>query len=440
MNRRILIAAAHNDSLFRAAFNSHWSRAKSCKIDVLTCKEGEAEFHGILGISTLYLCEAFEDGLRQIGPDYDSIIALIVLPNGTDDMRLSPEAIKIIQPLDVVPKDVFVSHESPLILRVEPTNYCSARCRMCSNRYIVRKYGRRELSPEAIDWDFLHSVKDIVLLQNGEFTEAQFLKEWLRATSDLKARLHVTTNGSRLTTGLLHELVDAGLSSVTFSIDSTDPAIFSNIRFGCELERILEGLDAALDLSYRAHHGRPIVQVNITLQMRNIWSLTRTCLDLAERGVDAIHIEYARIHPENVEAGDMVPSDSLYFEQALADDFIFEAISAVNGFACDLSAPPPFRRKGMTEANRSVTSYCWQPFTDLVVWANGDVTPCIGAQSFILGNIRVQSLPDIWHGNIAQNFRSRVASVNPPDECNECICGGRWNGRVFEKDWHIQGF
>lgn len=437
MNCKTLIAASHNDSSFRAVFNSRLRRADACEIDVLTHKESEAEFYGISRISTLYVCESLDRGLAVIGHDYSSIVAFIAPPKSRDDAQPSTETIDIIKALDVDTNGVSTSREFPRILRVEPTNRCSARCRMCPNRYIVRNHGRRELSPAAFSWDFLHAVTDIVLLQNGEFTEAQYLSEWLRATSDLRARLHVTTNGSRLTTGLLHELVDAGLSSITFSIDSTDPLIFRDIRFGIALERVLESLDSTLELPCRARDGRPVVQVNITLQQRNVRSLVSTCRDLAARGVDAIHIEYARIHPENVEAGDMVPDDSLFFEPELADDCIREAIYAVQGFACEMSAPPPFGNHATPRANRSVTAYCWQPLTDMVVWGNGDVTPCVGAQSVILGNVRVQPLQDIWHGKKAKDFRTRISSQNPPNECNECICGGRWNGRVLEENWHV---
>ena len=436
MTCRVLIAAKHNDGLFRAVFNAHSRLGSANEIDVLTCKGSAAEYCNVSGISTLYVCEALSAGLRQLGMEYNSVI-VVAAADECGDLQLSSGVLTIIQAPELEFTDVHKVPDSPRILRVEATNRCSARCRMCPNRFVFRSHGHRELSPEGLEWDFLSSVKDIVFLQNGEFTEALYLREWLRVTSDVRARLHVTTNGSHLTPNLLNELVEAGLSSITFSIDSTDPVVFRDIRYGSCLERVLEGLDGALGLPCRARQGRPIVQVNITLQRRNVRSLTSTCKDLAARGVDAIHIEYARIYPENVEAGDMEPLDSLYFDQELADACIREAMVSVQGFACELSVPPPFEQQSAERRDQPVTAYCWQPLTDVVVWGNGDVTPCVGAQSFILGNIHTAPLHDIRHGTTAEVFRSRLLSGDTPDECKECICGGRWNGRAFEKDWHL---
>ena len=71
-------------------------------------------------------------------------------------------------------------------------------------------------------------------------------------------------------------------------------------------------------------------------------------LELARGGVvDAIHVQYARIHPENVEAGDMLPTDSLFFAQGLADECLQEARAAARGYVlaavseCTISAVTP---------------------------------------------------------------------------------------------------
>ena len=392
--------------------------------------------HGEDAPDTLYVCSDINDGLRRIHADFNAIIVLLAGRNANEFSYVARTALRMLAPPDVERQDAG-SDLVPSVLRMEPTNYCSARCRMCPNRYIIRRHGRRELGPAALNWEFLRTVKDTIFLQNGEFTEAQHLPAWLHALGGGRTRLHVTTNGMRLTPILLQQLVAAGLSSITFSIDATDPAVFCDIRIGCNLERVLKNLELALALPSRANEGRPVVQVNITVQARNVRSLAQSVHDLAARGVDAIHLQYARIHPENVEAGDMQPADSVFFAQDTADESIRSARAAVQGFACDLSAPLPFRRGAVPHAGRPVTDYCWQPFSDVIVWANGDVTPCIGAQSLILGNVFAEPLEKIWFGEPAQRFRSQMLSATPPDECTECLCGGQWNGRVFDQARHV---
>jgi radical SAM protein with 4Fe4S-binding SPASM domain len=56
---------------------------------------------------------------------------------------------------------------------------------------------------------------------------------------------------------------------------------------------------------------------------------------------------------------------------------------------------------------------------NLNVLPNGDVTLCNDLPDLIIGNITTQSFPDIWNGEIARSFRTRVAQTLLP-VCSRC--------------------
>jgi radical SAM protein with 4Fe4S-binding SPASM domain len=66
--------------------------------------------------------------------------------------------------------------------------------------------------------------------------------------------------------------------------------------------------------------------------------------------------------------------------------------------------------------------------------ANGNILPCCIAPfavalheypSIILGNVREQSLEEIWHGERYQTFRNQLMSDEPATPCQGC--GVEWS-------------
>jgi cyclic pyranopterin phosphate synthase len=68
-------------------------------------------------------------------------------------------------------------------------------------------------------------------------------------TSDVK-EVSITTNGTLLAK-IATELADAGLSRVNISLDTLDPHVYAKITGTPKLDRVLEGIDAALDAGLR---------------------------------------------------------------------------------------------------------------------------------------------------------------------------------------------
>jgi len=86
-----------------------------------------------------------------------------------------------------------------------------------------------------------------VKLTGGEPLMRDDIEDIVSAVAQLPiVDVSMTTNGTKLA-GKARELAEAGLNHVNISLDTLDPLIYAKITGAPKLERVLEGIDAALD-------------------------------------------------------------------------------------------------------------------------------------------------------------------------------------------------
>ncbi|MCH9681985.1 MAG: GTP 3',8-cyclase MoaA [Deltaproteobacteria bacterium] len=138
-------------------------------------------------------------------------------------------------------------------LRVSLTDRCNYRCTYCMPQRPI-EYGPRSavLSLEEVGRlceAFAQWGVERVRLTGGEPTLRRGLVDLVRRLSAIPTaqgtlEVVMTTNGERLE-ALAEPLARAGLRSLTVSLDSLDPARFTQITRRGDLSRVTAGLDAA---------------------------------------------------------------------------------------------------------------------------------------------------------------------------------------------------
>ena len=86
------------------------------------------------------------------------------------------------------------------------------------------------------------------------------------------------------------------------------------------------------------------------------------------------------------------------------------------------------------DAQRSFTtkafrSACYAPFVSLYFGTTGDVLACCHNETYPLGNVASERLPDIWKGRRAQGLRKALANYRFEAGCEFCqwqIAGGSY--------------
>ena len=138
-------------------------------------------------------------------------------------------------------------------VRVSLTDRCNFDCVYCHNEGLGDTRGPMEPGDNEMDTDdvvrFLEVAAEYdvgkVKFTGGEPMLRQDLEEMIRRTPD-GMETSLTTNGTFLP-GRAEELKEAGLSRVNVSQDALDPKEFAAITKSGAYDRVMEGVEAALD-------------------------------------------------------------------------------------------------------------------------------------------------------------------------------------------------
>ncbi|PSQ16312.1 GTP 3',8-cyclase MoaA [Halobacteriales archaeon QS_8_69_26] len=138
-------------------------------------------------------------------------------------------------------------------VRVSLTDRCNFDCVYCHNEGLGDTRGPMEPRDHEMDADdvvrFLEVARefdvDSVKFTGGEPMLRDDLEEIVRRTPD-GMETSMTTNGTFLP-GRAPDLVDAGLERVNVSQDALEPEAFAEITKSGAYDRVMEGVEAALD-------------------------------------------------------------------------------------------------------------------------------------------------------------------------------------------------
>jgi cyclic pyranopterin phosphate synthase len=136
-------------------------------------------------------------------------------------------------------------------LRISITDRCNFRCTYCMPEEGMQWLDRAELltyeeqariARVCVErWDF-----NAIRVTGGEPTMRAHLPRLFQLLAPLGTDLAMTTNGVRLPE-VAHDLAEAGLRRVNISLDTLRRDTFLELTRRDELERVLAGIDAALD-------------------------------------------------------------------------------------------------------------------------------------------------------------------------------------------------
>ena len=136
-------------------------------------------------------------------------------------------------------------------LRISVTDRCNFRCQYCMPAEGMQWLPREEiLSFEEIERFARvctrHFGFDGIRLTGGEPLVRAHLPELVQRLARLDVDIALTTNGATLR---LHAnaLAEAGLKRINVSLDSLRPERFLELTRRDELDRVLDGIDAAVD-------------------------------------------------------------------------------------------------------------------------------------------------------------------------------------------------
>lgn len=310
----------------------------------------------------------------------------------------------------------------PVGMLLTLTNRCNLHCIYCFN---ASGHARKdELCTK--EWlDVIARAQDIGVQQIDLSGGEPFCHEGiLDVMRDIRRRdilMEVATNGvmsySNEAIGLM-----AG-SRIDISLDTLNQKTYSELT-----EKPL--LDRALNNIRRFVESGLIVDIKVCITNRNI------------HGIEQIYETLSNIGVHSVGLASYVPSpcgrggDSLLLTQEMIDD-IKERYDRIQ------QSPDTSLTIGLAQSywhEPKDIMACDAMTHTMIVLSNGDITPCeliTSNAQFMFGNVRHQSLLEIWNGEPVKNFfRQRVMPTD--DRCASCSqlehCGtGCFAEKLYKK-------
>ena len=129
-----------------------------------------------------------------------------------------------------------IQSQFPIYLLIEPTSVCNLRCVMC---FQVDKSFTKQPFMGMMDFDLFKRVVDeavdggtggITLASRGEPTLHRQLPAMLKYLSGKFFEIKLTTNATKLTESLIHDIFQSGVDLVVFSVDAHQKEIYEQIR------------------------------------------------------------------------------------------------------------------------------------------------------------------------------------------------------------------
>jgi radical SAM protein with 4Fe4S-binding SPASM domain len=267
---------------------------------------------------------------------------------------------------------------------LEPTNSCNFKCKFCPESfsdYAEQVGGFRDMDPQLYDkvirdLQELGRLKVLRFYMLGEPLLNKRLGSMVRQAMDagVAERTELTTNATGLTRQRSIELIQSGLSYLRVSIYGVSQTQLTEVT-GSKIspERILENVRLFRELRDEQDAKTPFLNVKMIDSFDP--AINQKFLDMYEPVADEAIIE----KPMNWNEFDNRDLIAGVYGESMHSDELF-----------------PYRKVA-----------CPFPFFNMVVNADGDVTVC-GVdwnKKTKTGNVREQSLKEIWNGPALREFR-----------------------------------
>lgn len=320
---------------------------------------------------------------------------------------------------DLRKKSKYMKTILPIAVGLRVTDKCNFRCSHC----FVQDHSFKEMKIELIEKilkEFGKQKPYRIYLTGGEpFLNSQ-ISEIISYLKREKIQLSIHTNGSLINEKILKVLSEnfTDRDYIQISIDASDERLFSEIRKGGELKKVIENCRKLAEINVK-------FKVNMVITNRNVGNM-RDVYELAKE-VSAKEIIYSPIMEMENDHSTYLPSDEELLEAFVEVlDYHFQS-----GELVEIKQDPLAVPWGNPEVNKYMKSsflMCPAGKTEIEIDMDGNVYTCpfLYGENFCMGNIKQQPLEQIWNNKKFSVFSEKVWSSN--QECIRCeqfsVCNG----------------
>lgn len=305
----------------------------------------------------------------------------------------------------------------PLIISWNVTRKCNLKCSHCYINAASGEYTdelNTEESKRLID-QISEVSRPLLILSGGEPLLRKDVFELIQYGTQKGLRMGLGSNGALIDNDVAKKLKEAGIKTVSISLDSHVPEHHDEFR------GVKGSWQKAVNAIKALRDNDVLVQVNTTLTQQN-YSEIDDIMSLAEKlGVENFHLFFLVPTGRGTKIADITPA---MYENMIKTTFAKTARHKLN---VRPSCAPQFMRiaKDMNLDMRQWIRGCIAGLYYCRVYPNGEITPC-PYLPVKLGNIREKSFKDIWFNS--DIFKALRDFNTLKGKCGACeyrsLCGG----------------
>lgn len=302
------------------------------------------------------------------------------------------------------------------------TQYCNLSCPMCSRQRSDAFVNGHV--PEDVTRAVLEAAPSIHYLGLQGLGEPmlhpglQGIVERFRQRMPTQGRIAITTNGTLLTDDLASGLFDAGVNTVTFSVDGASPESYEMRRTGARFDSVCRNIAEATSRARRTGRKDLWLGANMVVDPGNMIEIPEFVQLASRLGLSTVCFFRGREYP-SMRITDLDPGLFAQVEEEAST--LGKKLGVAVRFA---------------RAKTGTLPEC--PFMcGVYLWLSGEVAPCHRMEppgypwpTRLFGNVRNEPLLSIWNRPEFRAFRKGVTSGRLPLECQDCtftdsvLCGG----------------
>jgi radical SAM protein with 4Fe4S-binding SPASM domain len=305
----------------------------------------------------------------------------------------------------------------PLVLSWNITRKCNLKCSHCYINATSNKLKNELTTSEAKNLiDQISEVsRPLLILSGGEPLLRDDVFELIRYGVSKGLKMGLGSNGSLIDTETAHQLKNAGISTVSISLDSIDPELHDQFR------GVAGSWKKAVNAIKVLRENNVLIQVNTTVTQQNYTEIDKIMSLAEDMGVENFHLFFLVPTGRGVKMSDITPA---IYESMIKTTF---AKAANHNLNVRPSCAPQFMRIASAEGldMRQWIRGCIAGLYYCRVYPDGEITPC-PYLPIKLGNIKEKTFKDIWFNS--EFFKSLRNFDSLKGKCGYCeyksLCGG----------------
>ena len=311
-----------------------------------------------------------------------------------------------------------------LVIRIDTTNLCNLRCRMCY--YSAEKHRKRvemDMSLfEKIAKEIFPHTKFLYLSCATEPLMNRNFVDFLKCVGKYNVPFtSFCTNGMLLDENIIIESINSRISEIIFSVDGATPETYEYIRRGASWDTLLDKLELLKSMKERARSTLPVVRINFTCMKRNIEELPAMMKFAADHGVSNVHVRHLLAFDST---DDEMLSDEQMEYRKVFNEIARKTRAEADRLGIKLFLPDvvPEKTKQLNDGadsskpkRREANPYCMVPWFEGIITPAGDYRLCSAFPPF--GNLKEQSFEEIYNSPRMQQLRRKLLQRSP-DACS----------------------